>query len=121
MALLGNPIQGLVQEINRVTLALVEDVRRRIVVSMRGRKTGRIYKRGGTVHQASAPGEAPAIDKGTLVNSIEVGSDGRGKYRLTIGAKQAEGLEKGTRKVAARRFVEPAIVKTVQAFSGRRP
>lgn len=34
-----------------------------------GSKTGRIYKRGGVSHQASAPGEAPANDTGRLAQS----------------------------------------------------
>lgn len=33
-------------------------------------KTGNIYKRGEKTHQASAEGEAPANDTGTLANSI---------------------------------------------------
>lgn len=34
-------------------------------------KTGRIYKRGGVIHQASAPGEAPAIDEGRYRQSLK--------------------------------------------------
>ena len=33
-------------------------------------KTGKLYQRGTITHQASAPGEAPATDTGTLVSSI---------------------------------------------------
>ena len=36
----------------------------------RGPKTGRVYTRGNVTHQASAPGEAPATDTGTLDSSI---------------------------------------------------
>src|SRR3990167_6542496 len=34
-----------------------------------GSKTGRIYTRRSVVHQASAPGESPASDTGTLAQS----------------------------------------------------
>lgn len=37
---------------------------------LNGEKTGRIYRRRGVAHQASAPGEAPASDLGTLLRSI---------------------------------------------------
>ena len=36
----------------------------------KGPATGRVYKRGGVEHQASAPGEAPATDTGGLAGSI---------------------------------------------------
>ena len=36
---------------------------------MDGQKSGRIYRRRGAEHQASAPGEAPASDTGRLVQS----------------------------------------------------
>ena len=43
------------------------EVKRRIALPP---KTGTIYKRGDKTHRASAEGEAPATDTGTLVNSI---------------------------------------------------
>jgi hypothetical protein len=47
------------------------DIEARIKQSMGPPKTGREYPRpGGKIHIASAPGEAPAIDYGTLINSI---------------------------------------------------
>lgn len=33
-------------------------------------KTGRIYERAGGFHQASAPGEAPAVESGVLIASL---------------------------------------------------
>ena len=35
-------------------------------------KSGIVYKRKGRTHQASAPGEAPAMDTGNYANSIQV-------------------------------------------------
>lgn len=37
----------------------------------KGPKTGRVYKRGGVFHRASAPGEYPASDSGTLMGRID--------------------------------------------------
>jgi hypothetical protein len=60
---------NLVQEIIDKTAL---DVQRFAIELMQMPKSGRTYKRGSKSHQASAPGEAPAIDTGNLVNSIEV-------------------------------------------------
>lgn len=38
----------------------------------RGSPTGRLYKRGAKTHRASAPGQPPATDTGTLVRSVFV-------------------------------------------------
>ena len=51
-----------------------------------GPRTGRIYRRGGVVHQASAPGEAPASDTGELRQSIvSVVSDTTNGSKAQIG------------------------------------
>lgn len=39
---------------------------------LEGEKTGRIYRRRGVTHQASAPGESPASDTGALVKSSRI-------------------------------------------------
>lgn len=77
-----------------------------------GDKTGRIYRRRGIEHQASAPGEPPATDTGELIASGRAGAELNGdvvqgvvEYR----APYAVHLEYGTRKMAARPFLNPAI------------
>lgn len=74
--------------------------------------TGRIYRRKGRVHQASAPGEPPAVDTGLLRASVRssVGRDERGLV-ATIGTNQKVGvyLELGTRYMAPRPFARPAL------------
>lgn len=89
----------------------------------RGPKTGRIYEfyyrtspTGGIFpvekraqpHQASAPGEAPATDSGRLVNSIYAGAKGTEGY-VEVRSVYATMLEYGTRKIAPRPFMTPAI------------
>jgi len=82
--------------------------------SMAEEKTGRSYKRGDKEHVASAPGEAPAIDMGFLVNSIatEQNEDGTGAVTYTT-AEYAVPLEFGSVKMASRPFFTPAAFKAV--------
>lgn len=79
-----------------------------------GPKTGNIYTRGRIAHQASAPGEAPANDTGRLVASIVrslqvelIAVD------ITAGTEYATWLEYGTRHMAARPFLRPAVVQSL--------
>ena len=76
--------------------------------------TGRIYakSRPRRVHQASAPGEPPAVDLGHLRASVghEVGHDEDGLYAewgtgLAIGTY----LELGTRHIEPRPFIRPSL------------
>jgi phage gpG-like protein len=77
---------------------------------MRQAKSGRTYTRGKgkRIHQASAPGESPAVDMGHLFNSIETK-----RHDVTAAvftnAEQAEVLELGGRYVEARPFMTPAV------------
>lgn len=73
-------------------------------------KTGRIYRRRGVVHQASAPGEPPATDTGRLVQS------GRTEHNPTEisgtvnwSTLYAAFLEFGTSKMAPRPYARPAL------------
>lgn len=76
-------------------------------------KTGRIYKKymPNRMHQASAPGEAPATDLGTLVNSIIIDRTDikRGRIVIAATAKHAKFLELGTRTMAPRPFLRRAL------------
>lgn len=76
-------------------------------------KTGRIYKRRGVEHQASAPGEAPASDTGRLVNSrtIDLFPEDL-RARLTFRTDYAAALEFGTEKMAPRPFAERSLKET---------
>jgi len=86
--------------------------------SMRGSKSGRIYSRGKKSHQASAPGEAPAIDTSKLVNSLqeEFENGGLTGYAFT-NIDYAPHLEYGTVKMAARPFYVPAAEREFKNFS----
>jgi hypothetical protein len=82
-------------------------------------KTGRIYVRRGVSHQASAPGEAPASDLGTLVSERETELvPDELAARLRFMAAHARPLEDGTRNMAPRPFAKRALHET--AGEGRK-
>lgn len=82
-------------------------------------KTGRSYRRGRTaIHIASAPGQAPAVDTGTLTNSINFQMQGELQATVTVNAEYAAYLEYGTRHMAARPYARPAIDKVRDQFKG---
>jgi phage gpG-like protein len=85
-------------------------------VSMSGPKSGRVYKRKGREHQASAPGEAPAIDTGTLVNSIQVQETG--ELSAVVGTNMEYGaiLEFGGVRMAPRPWLAPAFESVRDRF-----
>lgn len=55
------------QAVAQSALKVESDAKRLI---QQGARSGRIYKRGQKTHQASAPGEPPKTDTGTLVSNI---------------------------------------------------
>lgn len=80
-------------------------------------KTGRIYRRRGVEHQASAPGQAPATDTGRLVNSIVTRYE---PSELTgiVGVTAAYGddLEFGTQKMEPRPYARPAVRNKIRGI-----
>ena len=73
---------------------------------------GRTYRRGGVVHRASAPGDPPATDLGRLAAATtwEIGVDERGLHaRIGSNYPVQLFLELGTRRMAARPHLRPAL------------
>lgn len=90
----------------------VQDYARGLILS--GPKSGRIYTRYNPfrVHQASAPGQAPASDTGHLVSTIQAKVDPT-QFNLSLSAGgAARELEYGTHKMAPRPFMR----RTIMAF-----
>lgn len=79
-----------------------------------GPKTGRIYG----AHQASAPGEAPATDTGTLAGSIRTERAGGNEIRtdVVVGAEYGAALEFGTSEIEPRPFIGPAVEAVRPSF-----
>src|SRR5947209_5934865 len=69
--------------------------------------SGRTYHRRGRTHQASSPGEAPAVDTGGLVGGIATQNAGTSGM-VTIPGPAAF-LELGTRKLSPRPFVANGV------------
>ena len=106
------------KEIRKFIEEILEGIEAQMKLSMTETKTGKLYKRGSVIHQASAPGQAPAVDTGFLGNSIQTKmiSDTHGE--ITISADYAEFLEEGTSTgLAPRPFVEPAIEGVIEKFN----
>lgn len=78
-----------------------------------GAKTGRIYKRGNKIHQASAAGEAPATDSGDLVRRIQALKSiaGDGSWLVGTSLPYGKHLEFGTKDMGARPWLIPAMEK----------
>lgn len=98
----------------RGVVAGTEEVRNEMVsLITNGPKTGRIYRRRGVEHQASAPGQPPATDTGRLVNSITTDYKAA-KLMGTVTARTAYAayLEYGTEKMAPRPFARPALANS---------
>lgn len=84
-------------------LLVQNEMKRRI---LKGPKTGKEYRRRSITHRASADGEAPANDTGTLVRSIASSvPDERLAIEVSAGADYARHLEFGTRHMGSRPFM----------------
>ncbi len=70
-------------------------------------KSGRRYGK----HQASAPGESPAMDTGVLAASVMTEADGDGVL-VGTNSEYAEPLEFGTARMRARPFMQPAAERS---------
>lgn len=102
--------------VKATALDIDRDVKKRI---QGGPKTGRTYTRGNITHQASAPGESPATDTGTLVSSQYFKQPS--ELTATVGSRLAYAyfLEFGTRTIASRPAWIPAIEAITPKFTQR--
>lgn len=97
--------------------ATCEAVKERVEQSMAEPKSGRVY---GT-HQASAPGEAPAIDTRELIESGRVEVVSERQADIIYDAPHAVPLELGApaRGLAPRPFLGPAMELEREPFLER--
>lgn len=105
------------QQLNRWVRTAAALVESNIKIRMSEPKSGRPYTRGRnlnspgnmSVHIASAPGEAPAVDTGTLIGSIQMVQESTLTAKVGTAVEYASYLELGTRKLQPR----PVWRKTV--------
>ncbi len=98
------------------------EVRNIAVTSIQELSNGKlttVYKQGGTVERrrVSAEGDAPNTDTGRLQQSIawEMAASSYKTARVGTNVEYAPALEFGTRYMAARPFLQPALEKVRQA------
>ena len=82
-----------------------------------GSKSGEQYTRNNTIHQASAPGEAPANDTGKLAGSVKAKKINKNHYQVDIAAEYALYLEFGNSRIQARPFIIPAFLNVVKRLN----
>ena len=87
-------------------------------------KSGRMYKRPLKTYKASAPGEAPAVYSGTLLNDLkqeitQMPWGLRGEVGVGMTAIYSKFLEHGTSKMSPRPFVKPAGDKIIPLFQAK--
>ncbi len=101
-------LPGEAERLTKETAAVVQSAA--VVNLSTGEKTGRIYRRGGKTHQASAPGEAPAKDTGNLAASVQMEMVGPARAEVTVDAEYGLPLEMGTEHLGGPRpFFSPAV------------
>ncbi len=95
--------RGLEDVAHDIVVAACSNIAERSVSSMAGSKSGRMYGQ----HQASAPGEAPAIDTGQLADSIQTDVSGTSGMVYT-NSEHGPYMELGTHDIGPRPFFAPA-------------
>ena len=81
-------------------------------------KSGRVYRRRGVEHQASAPGEPPSSDTGRLAQSARVELDAQRVAAAAIwSTAYAASLEFGNERIAPRPFIRPAMANRKEEIS----
>jgi HK97 gp10 family phage protein len=106
--------KGAERGVERARLA-VESTAKKLI--QRGPKSGEVYQKYNPrrKHKASSPGQPPATDTGTLVNSIESKRDG---LIAVVWTEKAYGkyLEFGTRDIEARPWLTPAVEQNKEKY-----
>lgn len=112
------------QVVRKTAFDLEADVKK----EMAKKKSGRTYRRGSfydiktrkaleyRTHVASAPGEAPAVDYGQLINSIQTQHETDLTSTVGTGVSYATPLEYGSRKMAPRPVWRPVADKLRPMF-----
>ena len=118
----------IVNEISEAVQAIPALIENDIKANMMKPHGGRMYKRRSVTHQASAPGEAPAVDGSTLINSFqkkspdamhsEIYSEEEYSLALELGRPEVN-LEPRPYMVPAAKVAWKETVKSMQKMARR--
>jgi hypothetical protein len=95
---------------------VMRDIQAQMIRSFRDPKSGRTYQYKGRPYRASAPGQPPARRSGRLLQETFRGTSfpSTTEAVLTINTGYETFLELGTRRMAARPYVFPAITEILE-------
>ena len=97
-------------ETARAVRATAQAIRKDAITAVKSHlSAGNVYTRGTVEHVASKPGSPPNQDRGTLTRNIRVTLNDDLTADISSNATYSESLEFGTRKMAARPFMTPAV------------
>lgn len=120
MATLTSNIPGIVRQMRaratRVVRTHASNIEGDIKTGMGGSKSGRTYKRGKRTHQASAPGESPAIDDGTYAGTIQAVPVDETTSAVGTNDERGPVLELGGGQTEARPHFAPAFERAREGF-----
>ncbi len=103
--------RNLINALNEIGSEVIKEDKRLIRSK---NKTGRIYKFRGRDHQASAPGEAPAMMTGRLLRSANYRTRNHQEMSVGESSDYAAFLENGTRKMSPR----PHLIRAINNKAG---
>ena len=109
------------RELSAAVMGTAQNIRAKAIKSIqRPPKTGITYQKTKPKrrHVASAPGQAPATDTGRLAGDIKADISGK-KAEVYTDLEYAAPLEFGTRRMAARPFMLPAMEDEREAWNRR--
>ena len=107
------------QEVRDVIQETILEIETDLKAEMAEPKHGALYPRGYGTHQASAPGEVPAVDYGILINSVQTTMERDDLGLVYEGTEYAEVLEYGSVHMAPRPHMTPAADRARPKFSER--
>lgn len=114
----GDSVLAMADEVSEAVSEVLAEMAEAVVALAKhsieaGGKSGIVTLRGDEIHQSSAPGEAPASDSGHLAESIGMLADNQSSSEVQIAAQAeyAGALELGTSRMAARPFLQPALME----------
>ena len=109
MAIMNPPKSGRIYELGEQQVSFKTKGGKDVSFTARKGKASRL-------HQASAPGEAPATDTGALVNSAYTKKVADADYETGFTVEYAAPLEFGTARMAPRPYLRPAVEAVRDAF-----